>query len=154
VGNVVIFFLAIGAHNFSCFRWDRELPFASYSVPFDSWIPTGTDRRTRGSQHNPHLSLRYSFSPPGNFRQNREIESSPPAQNPTRRVIGEGTVRTLGITHAEIATRLAQAGLDVPEHERLEIVAAAQFVEEMAERVRGKRAMGAEPAHIFPPPGT
>jgi hypothetical protein len=41
----------------------------------------------------------------------------------------------------------------VPERERAEIAAAAHFIEEMAERVRGKRAMGAEPAHIFPPPG-
>jgi hypothetical protein len=41
----------------------------------------------------------------------------------------------------------------VPERERQEIAAAAHFIEEMAERVRGKRAMGAEPAHIFPPPG-
>ena len=63
-------------------------------------------------------------------------------------------MRTPGITHAEIATRLAQAGLDVPERERLEIAAAVHFVEEMAERMRGKRAMVAEPAHIFPPPGT
>ena len=47
----------------------------------------------------------------------------------------------------------ARAGLEIPEREKAEIAAAAHFVEEMAERVRSKRAMGAEPAHIFPPPG-
>jgi hypothetical protein len=41
----------------------------------------------------------------------------------------------------------------VPERETAEIAAAAHFIEEMAERVRGKRTMSAEPAHIFPPPG-
>ena len=60
-------------------------------------------------------------------------------------------MKTPSMTRAEIATRLAQAGLDVPERERLEIAAAAHFIEEMAERVRGKRAMDAEPAHIFLP---
>ena len=34
-----------------------------------------------------------------------------------------------------------------------EIAAAAHFIEEMAARLRQKREMGAEPAHIFPPPG-
>ncbi len=57
------------------------------------------------------------------------------------------------MTRAEVETALARAGLDVPEREQTEIAAVAHFVEEMAERVRGKRAMGAEPAHIFPPPG-
>ncbi|HMD63800.1 MAG TPA: hypothetical protein VKF83_07510 [Stellaceae bacterium] len=62
-------------------------------------------------------------------------------------------MKTQGMTRAEVETGLARAGLDVPEHERLEIAAAVHFIEEMAERVRGKRAMSAEPAHIFPPPG-
>ena len=62
-------------------------------------------------------------------------------------------VRTQGMTLAEVETALARAGLDVPQRERQEIAAAAHFIEEMAERVRGKRAMGAEPAHVFPPPG-
>ena len=62
-------------------------------------------------------------------------------------------MKTQGITGAEVETGLARAGLDVPERERAEIAAAAHFIEEMAARVRGKRGMGAEPAHIFPPPG-
>jgi hypothetical protein len=66
---------------------------------------------------------------------------------------GDGIVKTQGMTRAEVETALARAGLDVPERERQDIADAAHFVEEMAERVRGKRAMGAEPAHIFPPPG-
>jgi hypothetical protein len=66
---------------------------------------------------------------------------------------GYGIVKTQGMTRAEVEAALACAGLDVPERERQEIAAAAHFIEEMAERVRGKRAMGAEPAHIFPPPG-
>ena len=57
------------------------------------------------------------------------------------------------MTRAEVETTLARAGLEVPERERQDIAAVAHFIEEMAERVRGKRAMGAEPAHIFPPPG-
>ena len=65
---------------------------------------------------------------------------------------GDGIVKTQGMTRAEVETALARAGLDVPERERAEIAAVAHFIEEMAERVRGKRAMGAEPAHIFPPP--
>jgi hypothetical protein len=66
---------------------------------------------------------------------------------------GDGIVKTRGMTRAELEAALARAGLDVPERERLEIAAAAHFIQEMAERVRRKRAMGAEPAHIFPPPG-
>ena len=57
------------------------------------------------------------------------------------------------MTLAEVEAALARAGLEVPPRERQEIAAAAHFIEEMTERVRGKRAMGAEPAHIFPPPG-
>ena len=66
---------------------------------------------------------------------------------------GDGIVKTQGMTRAEVEAALARAGLDVPERERAEIAAAAHFIEEMAQRVRGKRPMGAEPAHIFPPPG-
>ena len=66
---------------------------------------------------------------------------------------GDGIVKTQGMTHTEVEAALARAGLDVPERERAEIAAAAHVIEEMARRVRGKRAMGAEPAHIFPPPG-
>ena len=62
-------------------------------------------------------------------------------------------MKTQRMTRAEVETGLARAGLEVPEPERLEIAAAAHFIEEMAERVRGKRTMNAEPAHIFPPPG-
>jgi hypothetical protein len=65
---------------------------------------------------------------------------------------GDSIVKTQGMTRAEVETALACAGLEVPERERAEIAAAAHFIEEMVERVRGKRAMGAEPAHIFPPP--
>jgi hypothetical protein len=66
---------------------------------------------------------------------------------------GDGIVKTQGMTRAEVEAALARAGLEVPERERAEITAAAHFIEEMAQRVRGKRAMGAEPAHILPPPG-
>lgn len=66
---------------------------------------------------------------------------------------GYGIVKTQGMTRAEVETALARAGLEVPERERAEIAAAAHFIEEMAERVRGRRPMGAEPAHIFPPSG-
>ena len=66
---------------------------------------------------------------------------------------GDGIVKTQDMTRAEVETALARAGLEVPERERAEIAAAAHFIEEMAARVRGRRAMSAEPAHIFPPPG-
>ncbi len=56
------------------------------------------------------------------------------------------------MTSAEVMAALARAGLEVPEREKLEIAAAAHFIEEMAARVRAKRDMSAEPAHIFPPP--
>jgi hypothetical protein len=62
-------------------------------------------------------------------------------------------VKTQGMTRAEVEAALVRAGLEVPERERAEIAAAAHLVEEMAQRVRARRAMGAEPAHIFPPPG-
>jgi hypothetical protein len=57
------------------------------------------------------------------------------------------------MTRAEVEAALARAGLRIPEREKPEIAAAAHFIEEMAARLRRKRAMGAEPAHIFPPPG-
>jgi len=57
------------------------------------------------------------------------------------------------MTRQEVETALARAGLDIPEREKPEIAAAAHFIEEMAVRVRSKRELGAEPAHIFPPPG-
>lgn len=66
---------------------------------------------------------------------------------------GDGIVSTQGMTRAEVERALAHAGIEVPERERQDIAAAAHFIEEMAKRVRGKRAMAAEPAHIFPPPG-
>jgi hypothetical protein len=58
------------------------------------------------------------------------------------------------MTPAEVEAVLAHAGLEIPERAKSEIVAAAHFIEEMAARVRGKREMSAEPAHIFPPSGT
>ena len=62
-------------------------------------------------------------------------------------------MKTQGMTRAEIEAALARAGLEIPEREKPEIAAAAHFIEEMAARLRRRRAMGAEPAHIFPPPG-
>ena len=66
---------------------------------------------------------------------------------------GAGIVKTQGITRGEVESAMARAGLEIPEREKPEIVAAAHFIEEMAARLRRKREMGAEPAHIFPPPG-
>jgi hypothetical protein len=57
------------------------------------------------------------------------------------------------MTRAEIEAALARAGLEVPEREKPEIAAAAHFIEEMAARLRRKREMAAEPAHIFPTRG-
>jgi len=62
-------------------------------------------------------------------------------------------VKTQGMTRGEVEAALARAGLEIPEREKPEIAAAAHFIEEMAARLRRKREMGAEPAHIFPPPG-
>lgn len=62
-------------------------------------------------------------------------------------------MKTQGMTPAEVEAALARAGLEIPEREKPEIVGAAHFIEEMAVRLRRKRAMTAEPAHIFPPPG-
>jgi len=53
------------------------------------------------------------------------------------------------MTRDEVEKALARAGLAVPEREMPEIAAAAHFIEEMAQRVRGPRDMAAEPAHIF-----
>ena len=62
-------------------------------------------------------------------------------------------MKTQGMTRAEVEAALARAGLEIPEREKPEIAAAAHFIEEMAARLRRKREMAAEPAHIFPPPG-
>jgi hypothetical protein len=62
-------------------------------------------------------------------------------------------MKSRAMTRAEVEAALARAGLEVPERERVEIAAAAHFIEKMCELVRRRRAMGAEPAHIFPPPG-
>ena len=62
-------------------------------------------------------------------------------------------MKAQGMTRAEVEAALARAGLEIPEREKPEIAAAAHFIEEMAARLRRKREMGAEPAHIFPPPG-
>ena len=62
-------------------------------------------------------------------------------------------MKTQGMTRAEVEAALARAGLDIPEREMPEIAAAAHFIEEMATRLRRRRTMEAEPAHIFPPPG-
>jgi hypothetical protein len=62
-------------------------------------------------------------------------------------------VNTQGMTRADVDAALARAGLQIPEREKPEIASAARFIEEMAARLRRKREMGAEPAHIFPPPG-
>jgi hypothetical protein len=62
-------------------------------------------------------------------------------------------MKTGGMTRAEVETALARAGLEIPDRAKPEIAAAAHFIEEMAARLRNRRAMAAEPAHIFPPPG-
>ena len=62
-------------------------------------------------------------------------------------------MKTQGMTRAEIEAALARAGLEIPEREKPEIAAAAHFIEEMAVRLRRRREMAAEAAHIFPPPG-
>jgi hypothetical protein len=62
-------------------------------------------------------------------------------------------MKTQDTTRAEVEAAMARAGLRIPEREKPEIAAAAHFIEEMAARLRRKREMGAEPAHIFPPPG-
>jgi hypothetical protein len=92
----------------------------------------------------------HSVSSAGDLRENELYNLSGSSDQPEHG--GDGIVKTQGITHAEVETALALAGLDIPERERADIAAAAHFIEEMAARLRGKREMGAEPAHIFPPP--
>jgi hypothetical protein len=47
----------------------------------------------------------------------------------------------------ELDAALARLGLDVPEAERNDILAAAPFYAEMARLVKKPRPVGAEPAH-------
>src|ERR1700730_5168514 len=91
---------------------------------------------------NPHLRPDILFRPEANSARMRQQEHR-----------GDGIVKTQGMTRAEVEAGLARAGLEVPERERAEIAAAAHFIEEMARRVRGKRAMAGEPAPLFPPRG-
>jgi hypothetical protein len=51
------------------------------------------------------------------------------------------------MTRQELDAALARLGLDVPEKERDEILAAAPLYEDMARRVKKPRHVGAEPAH-------
>ena len=62
-------------------------------------------------------------------------------------------MKSRAMTRAEVEAALARAGLEAPERERVEIAAAAHFIEEMGERVRKSRMLAAEPAQVFPPPG-
>ena len=62
-------------------------------------------------------------------------------------------MKTQGMTPAEVEAALVRAGLKIPEQEKPEIAAAAHFIEDIAARLRRKREMAAEPAHIFPTPG-
>ena len=62
-------------------------------------------------------------------------------------------MKTQSMTCGEVETALARAGLEIPDREKPEIAAAAHFIEEMAARLRRRREMVAEPAHIFPAPG-
>jgi hypothetical protein len=57
------------------------------------------------------------------------------------------------MTRQELDAALARLGLNVPEKERAEILAAAPMYEEMARLVKKPRWVGAEPAHTpaFPP---
>ena len=54
------------------------------------------------------------------------------------------------MTRQELDAALARLGLDVPERERDDIAAAANFIAEMAARLRppGGRDVSAEPAHV------
>ena len=51
------------------------------------------------------------------------------------------------MTRQELDAALARLGLDVPEAERDEILAAAPLYADMARLLRKPRAVGAEPAH-------
>ena len=57
------------------------------------------------------------------------------------------------MTRQELDAALARLGLDVPDKERDEILAAAPLYEDMARLVKKSRWVGAEPAHTvaFPP---
>ena len=57
------------------------------------------------------------------------------------------------MTRQELDAALARLGLDVPEKERDEILAAVPLYEDMARLVKKPRWVGAEPAHTvaFPP---
>jgi hypothetical protein len=57
------------------------------------------------------------------------------------------------MTRQELDAALARLGLDVPEKERDEILAAAPLYAEMAQLVKKPRAVGAEPAHTVAFPG-
>ena len=54
------------------------------------------------------------------------------------------------MTRAELDAALARLGLDVPEKERQELVAATHYIEQMQARLRppGGRDVAAEPAHV------
>ena len=51
------------------------------------------------------------------------------------------------MTRQELDAALARLGLDVPEAERDDIAAAADYLARMVELMRKPRAIGAEPAH-------
>ena len=90
---------------------------------------------------------------PGSAAQRFETEWLGRSSDSVAVARGDRIVKTQGMTRAEVEAALAQAGLKVPESEKPEIAGAAHFIEEMAARVRSRRDMAAEPAHIFPPPG-
>lgn len=54
------------------------------------------------------------------------------------------------MTRAELDAALARLGLNVPEAERDEMVAGAQYIADMAARLRpsGGRNVAVEPAHV------
>jgi len=54
------------------------------------------------------------------------------------------------MTRAELDAALARLGLQVPEKEREEVLAATAYLEQMAARLRpaGGRGVAAEPAHV------
>ena len=62
-------------------------------------------------------------------------------------------MKTRTMTRDEVEAALARAGLEIPEHEKSEIAACTHYIEEMAARMRVKRSLSAEPAHIFLPSG-
>ncbi len=51
------------------------------------------------------------------------------------------------MTRAELDAAVARLGLDVPEAERDEIAAGADYIEKMAALLRKPRWVGAEPSH-------